>query len=421
MTNTPKRRIAGSVCAAVFAVANWAAGAEAPPPFALEPPAPQENARLAQGQVLQLNFRGAPLDDVLDFISREAGLIIVRDTDIDARIDVWSYQSIDVEEAVELLNTVLSEKGYAAVRSGRVLRIVRREEAKRRDIPVLTGADPEVVRKSDSFVTQIVPIRFVDANGLIEDLEPLLAEYATVTANESANALVITDTQTNVRRLMEIIRALDTSVSSVSTVRVFPLQYALARDIASVINDIFEVEAAPGGRGGSSSQSIMQRIMAMRGGPGGDRGGSDRDRGGGGGDAAQAARAEAAKVLAVADETTNNLIVRAPEDMMEAIETVIAELDVNPSKMMDVYVLPLANADASNVADIANQMLNQSGSSSSRSRSSSSSGFFSRPSFFGGGTSGGSGGGFSGGGFSGGGSSGGGGDRGGGDRGGGGR
>ena len=61
-----------------------------------------------------------------------------------------------------------------------------------------------------------------------------------MTANESANALVITDTQANIRRMTEIVKALDTSISSIATVRVFPLKFADAKDLAAAVKELFQ-------------------------------------------------------------------------------------------------------------------------------------------------------------------------------------
>src|SRR5204862_3039613 len=92
----------------------------------------------------------------------------------------------------------------------------------------------------DEMVTQIVPIRYANATQMTKDLQPLLPEYASLTANESANALVLTDTKSDVKRMVEIVRALDTSISSIATVRVFPLKFADAKDLASAVKDLFQ-------------------------------------------------------------------------------------------------------------------------------------------------------------------------------------
>ena len=89
-------------------------------------------------------------------------------------------------------------------------------------------------------VTYIIQVHYANALQLVKDLQPLLPSYAKLTANESANALVLTDTQADIRRMTEIVSALDTSISSISTVRVFPLKYADAKQLADTIPQLFQ-------------------------------------------------------------------------------------------------------------------------------------------------------------------------------------
>ena len=79
------------------------------------------------------------------------------------------------------MNAVLIEKGYVAIRNGRILKIVRREGAQKRDLPVQTGSDPERIPRNDEVVTQILPLRFGEAAKLVENLRPLLPDSSTIT------------------------------------------------------------------------------------------------------------------------------------------------------------------------------------------------------------------------------------------------
>src|ERR1051325_4223880 len=91
---------------------------------------------------LRLNFRGVPLEMVLNYLSDAAGFIIVLETKVEGKVDVWSNQPLSKEEAVNLLNSILKKNGYAAIRNGRTLTIVKQDEAKTRDIPFRSeGAD----------------------------------------------------------------------------------------------------------------------------------------------------------------------------------------------------------------------------------------------------------------------------------------
>jgi general secretion pathway protein D len=75
---------------------------------------------------------------------------------------------------------------------------------------------------------------------MVENLSQLLPSGAIISANEKSNAIVLTDSEKNVRRIVEIVRALDQSISEISALRVFPLKHADAKDTAEMIEKIFK-------------------------------------------------------------------------------------------------------------------------------------------------------------------------------------
>lgn len=328
-------------------------------PGTLKPAGAGGSAAAAEPK-LRMNFRSVPLEMVLNYLSEAAGFVIVLETEVKGKVDVWSQQPLTTDEAVNLLNTILNRNGYAAVRNGRTLTIVSRDEAKKRDLPVRSGNNPEAIPKNDEMITQIIPVRYANAVQLTRDLQPLLASYATLTANESSNALVITDTQSNIRRMAEIINALDTSISSISAIRVFPLRFADAKQLATVVKELFEPPASSSRNNNNDPRAqILNRFMGGGGpggpgGPGGGGGGRGGGGGGGGGDS-QALRA-ASRVVAVADERTNALVVSAPDEYMPTIEGLVREIDTNVVDVTELRVFRLSHADPVEMAEILTEL-----------------------------------------------------------------
>ena len=79
---------------------------------------------------------------MLSYLSDAAGFIIEVDTPVKGKVDVWSTHPVTKDEAVDLLNSMLNKNGYAAIRNGRTLTIVSKDEAIHGDIPVKTGQQP---------------------------------------------------------------------------------------------------------------------------------------------------------------------------------------------------------------------------------------------------------------------------------------
>src|SRR5258706_1494077 len=79
---------------------------------------------------LRLDFLGAPLKLVLDYLSKAAGLIFVSQGQPKGNVDVWSDSPVSQHQAVELLNTALERNGSAAIQNGRIVTILNPDEAK---------------------------------------------------------------------------------------------------------------------------------------------------------------------------------------------------------------------------------------------------------------------------------------------------
>ena len=327
-----------------------APSSEGTPPSVLTPAS--ANAGAASG--LRLNFRGVPLEMVLNYLSDAAGFVIniKPGTDVRGKVDVWSNQPLSKDEAVDLLNTVLNQNGYAAVRKGRTLTIMSRDEAKKDKIPVIPNIPtngPAGMAESDEMATQIIPIRYANATQMTKDLQPLLPSYASLTANESANALVLTDTQSDARRMVEIVRALDTSISSIATVRVFPLKFADAKDLASAVKDLFQ---SPTQQNNNNPAARFFARFGRGGFGGGPGGGGDQSEGTGNSEA----RTAASRVVAVADDRSNSLVVSAPEEFIPTIEHLVTELDVSAVDITELRVFHLKNADPVEMAELFSQL-----------------------------------------------------------------
>ena len=347
---------------------------------------------IAEDPQLMLNFEDVPLQSVLEYMSEAAGFIILGDTKVSGDVTILSKQPLNREEAVDLLDTILNEKGYTAIRRGRILKIVEKDKAQIEDLPVKSGADPLEIPKKDVMVTQIIPIRFGNAGQLIENISDLLPDYATISANDGSNAIILTDTQTNIHRIAEIVSALDTSISSISEIRVFPLVYADAKQLADVVKGLFETRSSGSSRSSSSSSRIAEMMRSRFGGgssssrSSGSSGRSSRS----GGSGSSAALAAASRVVAISEERTNSLVVSAPSDVIPTIEQLVKEMDRNIEDVTELQVFKLKYADAYEMAEVLTNLFSdkneiensrggyrfgswgRSSSSSSRSRSSSS-------------------------------------------------
>jgi len=296
---------------------------------------------------MRFNFDNAPLNLVLDYLSDAAGFIINKEADVRGTVSVKG-KNLTKDEAVEVLNSALRKNGYAILRNGRILTIVSQDGVNHTDTPILVSNNPEEVGRGDDVVTQIIPVKYANVTQLVPNLELLLPTSATLSANESANSLILVATRTDIARMLKIINALDTSIASVSSIKVIPLKNADAKDTATLISSLFtsqgNSQTGPGGGGRGN-------LFAMMAAGGFGRRGGFGAGGGAGGQSGGPAGAAAAKVVAVGDDRSNSLVVSAPADLLATIETMVKEIDQEVIDLTELQVFPLVNADPSETAD----------------------------------------------------------------------
>jgi type II secretory pathway component GspD/PulD (secretin) len=356
----------------------FACGVQAQDAAAPAAPAPAAEAarpRAEQPGSLRFNFRGAPLETVLNYLSEAAGYVIILETPVrGGSIDMWSAQPVSRQEAVQLLNIALNKNGYTATVKGRNLIVSSKEEARKKNIPIRTGNDPREIPDNAEMVMQIIPLERIDASQASADLATLLPSSATVTANADSNSLIVTDTQSNIRHIVELISALDGSAGSVSAMKVFRLKNADPTEMAQLISSLYgSTGGSNSGRGstgggfpgmfggGAFPGGAAAMIAAARGGggssgrSGGTSGRSSRSGGGG-------AVSRGTPVVAVADPRTYSVIVTASKEALSDIGEMVAQLDANTAHKQKVFVYTMENGDVKQVETILRNLFQNSNS-----------------------------------------------------------
>jgi general secretion pathway protein D len=357
----------GTQTAASQAVPPAPASAPAAPPVEATPPVPQNSTltimrptnNSAISSQASFNFKDASVDAVLNYLSETLGFIVIKDAKIDGRITIESKQSVTPDEAVDMLNDVLKPLNYTALQMGRVLRIVARDQAKKANIPVRFGADPDKIKISEELITQVIPVGTVDAVKLKADLQPLVSSDADVTANAASNTIIVTDSSANIHRIVEIVAALDKHQEAVSDIKIFQLKYANATAAAKLINDIFKQDSSSSS-GGNSQQNQIQQFFRARfggGGPGGPGGP------GGGGGSTEGETSAQGKINASADDRTNTLVVSGPTATLKVVDTVVKQLDSNPAADQTFFIYNLKNGQAANLEPVLNTLFGASSGS----------------------------------------------------------
>jgi general secretion pathway protein D len=309
---------------------------------------------------LWLSFQGAPLSQVARHFAEAAGYDMVFEAEPSGKVDIRTTQPVTRSEALDLLDSILAGRGYTALRKNRTLTVVNRDEAKTRSLPVRLGSEPEDMPDTAEVVTQILPVRFVQVAEVLSSLQPLVSTHTTLTANESANTLVATGLQGEIRRLARVIQALDSEAEDFTVIRVFRLRNADAQEMSDLLTSAFPDESRSQGSAAAAP---------FGGGPGGG-GGSEGGPGRGSAAATPSAASQKIRkrsgVTAVADARTASIVVSAPRDLMSQVEGLVRELDASSAGKQQVAVFDLKHARPAELQQVMQDLFAKSGQSSTR-------------------------------------------------------
>lgn len=195
----------------------------------------------AASEKIRFNFKGATFQQVIEFFSRSTGLpVIWQAQPPEGTLDYLSPEAYDQAEALRVLNIILQSKGVMLRVSEQMLYLQTLQDMQKSDIPTFVGKLPEEVT-SDQIITVVRPLKIALAKPMAERLAAMVAQYGAVTAMEQQNALVITETAANVRRLLTIIDQLDMSDPD-GAVEIFPIKHARASELMTPLRALLSTK-----------------------------------------------------------------------------------------------------------------------------------------------------------------------------------
>ena len=231
---------------------------------------------------------------------------------------VFSPQKITVAEAYQAFLSILDANGLTLVPHGRFYKIVDSPDAK-------TGAPVYVAGQAatgeDRFITRLHRVRNASAEDVGNVLNKFKSKDGDITVYAPSNLLIITDTGTNIQRMMRILE--DVDVGGVGDqIWIEPIHYGIASDVSARLNEVFDL------KGGTPAKG-------EKGPPAGD--------------------VHVSKIIA--DDRSNSIVIIATERAYLRILEFIKRLDVPHSGEGEIHVLPLQHADAVELSKTLNEIV----------------------------------------------------------------
>ena len=326
-----------------------------------------------------LNWDATPVDIVFQTYGEQVGKTILKDPSVpNATITLKSRegQKLTKEEYLEAIEVVLEMNGIHLEPYGeKFIRAVPRGKARKEGIPLYMDiADVPAEAKDGRVISVMLSFKNVATSEVKSTLEQFKSDSAGFHEIERSNAILITDTWQNIKRMNEIAMSIDIASPAVERLFVKQIAYASANDIKQALEYIVQESQKDLEKNGKARTNTSSQPNTPRNLPSAGRGGflrsgqpeqpkplestvsamSDADRG-----------VIRGKVVILADERSNKLVIITSRANYAFFEDVINKLDVEttPDTVVKVYRLKYAEADE--VADMINDLIGNAPSSKS--------------------------------------------------------
>jgi len=324
-----------------------------------------------------IDFDNVDISVLVKFVSELTGKNFIIDDKVKGKVTIISPKKIPLEDVYKVFLSVLEVNGFTVVPAGNMIKILPASLAREKSVE--TRLKNQLAEPEDRVVTQIVALERANPDEIKRVLDPIVSKSSSVLSYPPAGILVITDYLSNIKRLQEIILALDVEGAG-DQISYIPLQNASASEVVKSLTTIFQqrranvtgIKIVPDSRtnsiiilaSGADTENVRKLVAFMD--KDVPRGESNiqvyrlqnsiaedlakvlnsiiKDTGAAavttGGAAVQRAMAPVVSknVQVVADKATNTLVVMAEREDYKILESIIKQLDV-PRPMVYIEAL----------------------------------------------------------------------------------
>lgn len=261
------------------------------------------------GTKVKFNLQDADLAELVNHISGMTGKRFIYGAKVrQIKATVVSPEPVTLDEAYQAFLSILEVNGMTVVPQGQFLKIVDSAGVANQPTQIYSRGAP--VPGADAYVTRLYRTRYVNADEAAQLLTKFKSKEGDISVYAPGNLLVITDTGTQIQRMIRILEEVDVGGAG-QQMWIEPINYGAASEMAQRINDLFEV--------GQGTGSGLSKVIA--------------------------------------DEQTNSLVVVGNDEAYGKLLEILKKLDSRSGEAGAAHVLPLQHAVAEELAQTLQQML----------------------------------------------------------------
>jgi general secretion pathway protein D len=247
------------------------------------------------------------IKDIIKAVSLWTGKNVILDRNVNGKVQIISPEKVTKEEAYQAFLSALNILGLTTVETGKIIKILPVRTAVKGNLRTFLGST--WTPRTDEIITQIVPLKYIDAKKIQGTLSRIVTSNAMI-AYEPTNTLIISDSGYKVRRVLDILELLDVQGQQ-PQVAIVPIKYSDAKSIADKVSQILQASNEAKSKGSYLSYKV------------------------------------------ITDERSNSVIVFGPPRTIKDIRALVKKFDIqleDATRQASIHVRPLDYADAKKLA-----------------------------------------------------------------------
>lgn len=333
--------------------------------------APVVNA--AEDDPVRILWRGEPLVSVLHSLETLTGRSVIRPQALPTpEFTFDSRGDMTLDEAILAIESLLSINGIGVTPLGdKFLKVVSintiRTEAPELEVDTLLDRQP-----SGKVVSKLFRLQYLDSQTFQSQIQQFLSPgFSTIIPFQNSNAVLVTDTISNLQRLEYVVSEVDKPSRLNVKTEFYTLQYAQASEVAEQIQSLIDAARANFGEQSNSGSNANNRNQT-RGGQntGGDQPARPAVNAVPAGEGAIPSQILFGSNTAIAsDDRTNQIIIMTEPSNIVFFDEIIEKLDIKSDPATRIEVIILNHAQATEVAGLLSSFVSGSTSAETGDRS----------------------------------------------------
>ena len=327
----------------------------------------------AEDDPVRILWRGEPLVSVLHSLETLTGRSVIRPQALPTpEFTFDSRGDMTLGEAILAIESLLSINGIGVTPLGdKFLKVVSintiRTEAPELEVETLLDRQP-----SGKVVSKLFRLQYLDSQTFQSQIQQFLSPgFSTIIPFQNSNAVLVTDTISNLQRLEYVVSEVDKPSRLNVKTEFYTLQYAQASEVAEQIQSLIDAARANFGEQSNSGSNANNRNQT-RGGQntGGNQPSRPTVNAVPAGEGAIPSQILFGSNTAIAsDDRTNQIIIMTEPSNIVFFDEIIEKLDIKSDPATRIEVIILNHAQATEVAGLLSSFVSGSTSAETGDRS----------------------------------------------------